>query len=190
MKKLVSSLVALTLLLALLPACKEAAQTPGPTAPGAPQEDSYTFSYADTIAWDAEYDVVVVGFGGAGATASIAASEAGANVLLTEKAPQGEEGGNSKVCYQIILNYTDYDDGVAYLKQECEGYDNMTDELIDRFVKGNMGKAAWLSSAPSPPWWPGSTPSLRAPKAWCSTSSPPPAPPAASFTGTVSTPPW
>ena len=34
MKKLVSSLVALTLLLALLPACKEAAQTPGPTAPG------------------------------------------------------------------------------------------------------------------------------------------------------------
>ncbi len=146
MKKLVSSLVALTLLLALLPACKEAAQTPGPTAPGAPQEDSYTFSYADTIAWDAEYDVVVVGFGGAGATASIAASEAGANVLLTEKAPQGEEGGNSKVCYQIILNYTDYDDGVAYLKQECEGYDNMTDELIDFIVKGTMGNADWLES--------------------------------------------
>ena len=40
-------------------------------------------AYADTIRWDAQYDVVVVGFGGAGATSAIAAVEEGANVLLT-----------------------------------------------------------------------------------------------------------
>lgn len=34
-------------------------------AAGAPEGN---FTFADTIAWNAEYDVVVVGFGGAGAT--------------------------------------------------------------------------------------------------------------------------
>ncbi len=103
-------------------------------------------AYADTIRWDAQYDVVVVGFGGAGATSAIAAVEEGANVLLTEKAPLGHEGGNSRYSYQIILNYTDYDDGVAYLKAECQGMDNMTDEIIDFIVRGSMGNADWMES--------------------------------------------
>lgn len=103
-------------------------------------------TYSDTIRWDAEYDVVVIGFGGAGAAASIAAAEEGAKVLLTEKAPLGEEGGNSRYSYQIILNYTDYDAGVAYLKAESEGYDNMTDEIIDFIVRGSMENADWLES--------------------------------------------
>ena len=45
--------------------------------------------------WDGEYDVVVVGYGGAGAVAAITAHDAGAKVLLIEKAPEG--GGNSKM---------------------------------------------------------------------------------------------
>ncbi len=55
------------------------------------------FKFADTIRWDAEYDVVVVGFGGAGAVASITAADEGANVLLVEKAVKGLEGGNTRV---------------------------------------------------------------------------------------------
>lgn len=35
-----------------------------------------------TIKWDAEYDVVVLGFGGAGATAARFAADNGAKVLL------------------------------------------------------------------------------------------------------------
>ena len=42
--------------------------------------------------WDEEYDVVVLGYGGAGANAAVAAYEQGARVLLAEKAPEGEEG--------------------------------------------------------------------------------------------------
>ena len=39
--------------------------------------------------WDRQADVVVVGFGAAGAATAITVYEAGAKVLLLEKAPQG-----------------------------------------------------------------------------------------------------
>ena len=50
----------------------------------------------EEIAWDAEYDVVVLGYGGAGANAAVAAFEQGAKVLLAEKAPEGAEGGRAQ----------------------------------------------------------------------------------------------
>ena len=50
--------------------------------------------------WDAEADVVVVGFGAAGAATAITAHELGASVVLIEKAPKGEEGGNTRVAGQ------------------------------------------------------------------------------------------
>ena len=50
--------------------------------------------------WDAEYDVIVVGYGAAGANAAIVAADKGASVLLTEKCEEGLEGGNTKVSGQ------------------------------------------------------------------------------------------
>lgn len=44
---------------------------------------------------ESAYDVVVVGGGNAGLCAALAAREAGASVLLVERAPFGEHGGNS-----------------------------------------------------------------------------------------------
>src|SRR5947209_13747810 len=41
------------------------------------------------------YDVIVVGAGNAGLSAALAAKEAGARVLVLEKAPQELRGGNS-----------------------------------------------------------------------------------------------
>jgi tricarballylate dehydrogenase len=43
-----------------------------------------------------EYDVVVVGAGNAALVAALAASDAGARVLVLEAAPQAERGGNSR----------------------------------------------------------------------------------------------
>ena len=40
------------------------------------------------VNWSAEYDVVVIGFGGAGANTAIAAADEGAKVLILEKAPR------------------------------------------------------------------------------------------------------
>ena len=42
---------------------------------------------ANTITWDKELDVVVVGFGAAGGISAITAHDAGAKVLLIEKMP-------------------------------------------------------------------------------------------------------
>ena len=47
--------------------------------------------------WNKEADVVVIGYGGAGASAAIMAVDEGAKVLILEKAPQGEECGNTRV---------------------------------------------------------------------------------------------
>ena len=46
--------------------------------------------------WDKQADVVVIGFGAAGAATAITAQDAGASVLMLEKAPKGEEGGNTE----------------------------------------------------------------------------------------------
>ncbi|MDQ1287957.1 MAG: FAD-dependent oxidoreductase [Actinomycetota bacterium] len=51
--------------------------------------------------WDKEVDVVVAGTGFAGLTAAITAAEAGASVVIIEKAPSADEGGNSKVSGQM-----------------------------------------------------------------------------------------
>ena len=71
------------------------------------------YTYADTIAWDGQYDVVVVGFGGSGTVASITAADEGARVLLVEKAPEGEEGGNTRVCGQMFA-YGGEDEEATY----------------------------------------------------------------------------
>lgn len=64
-------------------------------APVALAPAAYSFAQEispDTI-WDKETDVVVVGFGGAGAAAAIASVQGGAKTLILEKMPQG--GGNT-----------------------------------------------------------------------------------------------
>lgn len=52
----------------------------------------------DTLTWDEEADVVVMGYGYAGESAAIAASEAGSTVIVLEKAPEKDCGGNSSCC--------------------------------------------------------------------------------------------
>ena len=46
------------------------------TAKSAKADEGAEVTFADTVAWNAEYDVVVVGFGGAGGVASVYAADA------------------------------------------------------------------------------------------------------------------
>ena len=69
--------------------------------------------------WDEEADVVVVGFGAAGMAASVAAHELGAKVILLEKAPEGKEGGNTRVAGQGYLNTSSATSAAAYLRALC-----------------------------------------------------------------------
>ncbi len=65
--------------------------------------------------WNEEADVVVVGFGGAGACAAIEAHDAGAKVLMLEKTAEG--GGNTSVSAGGIMIPKNKADAYVYLEK-------------------------------------------------------------------------
>lgn len=88
--------------------------------------------------WDALYDVAVLGFGGAGATAARFAADNGAKVLLVDSAPEGHEGGNTRYSGQMVGAGTDYDALKNYhehlaspLKPDKEAFDNLIDGMAN-----------------------------------------------------------
>ena len=98
-----------------------------------------------SIQWDVEADVVVVGFGAAGMAASVTAHDLGAEVVILEKAPEGEEGGNTRVAGQGYLNTSSADQARAYLTALCGPY-TVPDAMV-RVWAEEMGKNnAWLTS--------------------------------------------
>ena len=113
--------------------------------PEAQQPENAGTAFEQTIDWDAEYDVVVVGFGAAGAVTAMTASDAGANVLIVEKAPKGLAGGNSRVCAQSIYAPTDVEGTKTYLTAL---FDHMragvTDELINTYAETLCTGQEWL----------------------------------------------
>jgi len=73
-------------------ACPE--PEPCPTAEPCPPCEEAKASWMPE-AWDEEADVVIVGFGGAGATAAIAGADAGGDMLIIEVASKELRGGNT-----------------------------------------------------------------------------------------------
>lgn len=92
-------------------------------------------SQVETVNWDATYDVVVLGFGGAGATAARFAADAGAKVLLVDSAPEGHEGGNTRYAGQLVGAGEDFDRLKAYYKKMSEPMD-LAEDMIDTYVDG------------------------------------------------------
>ncbi len=106
-------------------------------------------TFADTIAWNCEYDVVIIGYGGAGAAAAITAAENNLKTLLVEKAPAGCEGGNSRFCSQRFLRteIADRDKMITYMKEVRGLYtDNMSDDIIDYLVDGYTKTTEWFAA--------------------------------------------
>ncbi|MDR7420782.1 MAG: FAD-binding protein [Armatimonadota bacterium] len=71
-------------------------------------------SSSPTVAWDQQADVLVVGYGGAGAAAAITAAESGASVMILEKAP--EAGGNTAVSSGSMRLPSDREKTAQFLK--------------------------------------------------------------------------
>jgi hypothetical protein len=95
--------------------------------------------------WSVEADVVVVGFGAAGAAAAVTAHELGAKVVILEKAPEGEHGGNTRVAGQGYLNTSSVDSAMAYLTALCGRFavpKAMVKVWADEMCQNN----AWLES--------------------------------------------
>ena len=106
--------------------------------------------------WSHETDVVVVGFGGAGACAAIEAADAGAQVMLIELASASGGstalssaelylGGNGGTAVQQACGYSDSSDNMkAYLKAVSGA--NGDAAKIDHYVDNSVGHFNWLVS--------------------------------------------
>ncbi len=99
----------------------------------------------EEIAWDAEYDVVVLGYGGAGANAAVAAFEQGAKVLLAEKAPEGAEGGNTAVSGQFVMATDDADGLYEYLTTLMGKFQNWDPDAVRAYCEGCVENYAWMT---------------------------------------------
>ena len=102
--------------------------------------------FEKTVSWDAEYDAVIIGFGGAGASTAIVAADNGAKVLLVEKAPEGKAGGNSVVCMQWICGTKDKEATLKYIKALRGSFTTPSDEMIERYVDGIAENFEWIKS--------------------------------------------
>jgi succinate dehydrogenase/fumarate reductase flavoprotein subunit len=78
--------------------------------------------------WDREVDVVVVGSGYAGSNAAIASHDAGAKVLILEKAPEQFAGGNSSVSGGGMSIPSNLEDAKRYYR--ALGFGTVPDDLV------------------------------------------------------------
>jgi len=89
-----------------------------PAAPGVP------------ASWDRETDVVIVGYGGAGAAAAIAARDAGAEVIILEK--REVPGGTTAICGGVY-----YAGGTSVQKEN--GIDDSADLMYQHYLNSGEG---------------------------------------------------
>ena len=101
---------------------------------------------ADTQAWDEECDILVVGYGGAGAASAITAAEEDlGDVLVIEAAPEGDEGGNTRVCGQIIFCPRSVEGAIEYQGNLNAQY-KVADDLMQAWAEEITKNAEWLTS--------------------------------------------
>ena len=99
--------------------------------------------------WDNEADVVILGTGFAGQVSAITAHDAGASVLMIEKAPEGHQGGNSRICSQLVWSPSEkiLEDSFQYLKAMTAGTGYpVPDEYLRFYIKSSHENKAWLES--------------------------------------------
>ncbi len=101
--------------------------------------------------WQAEADVVVVGFGAAGACAALQAAEAGARVLLVDRfAGGGASRLSGGVLYlgggtrqQVLAGFADDGEQMyRYLREEVG--DCVSEAALREFCTASLGNKAWL----------------------------------------------
>lgn len=95
-----------------------------------------SFTFADTVAWNAIYDVVVVGFGGAGGVAAVYAADNGAKVLICDVAPEGQEGGNTRFAAQMCVSGSDPEKLFSYYKNGLAWHYEIDDATLRAYTDG------------------------------------------------------
>ena len=93
--------------------------------------------YKTKVSWDATYDVVVIGFGGAGAGTARFAADNNAKVLLIDAAPEGSEGGNTRYAGGAFAWGSNFDQLKEYYKQTYYPF-KYDEAALDTFIKNVM----------------------------------------------------
>ncbi|NTW28243.1 MAG: FAD-binding protein [Coriobacteriia bacterium] len=94
--------------------------------------------------WDGEADIVVVGTGGAGLAAAITAQKENlGSVLVLEAAPKGQEGGNTRVCSQIMFMPTPLEAAITY-QTNLNGAYVVEPELIKTWATNIGENLTWM----------------------------------------------
>ena len=95
--------------------------------------------------WDEETEVLIIGFGGAGAVAAITAHDAGARVLIVEKMEKG--GGNTNLSIGGFLSFKDFAGGLQYLESLCSRVFRIVDpEMVRVYAEECMQNRGWFES--------------------------------------------
>ncbi len=93
--------------------------------------------------WDATTDVVVIGFGGAGACAAIAAVDAGSSVIVLEKSPI-PDGGNTG-CSTGLIHTAPFADQAEWTEKIIHGvYGTVPKDTIGAMVSHALSTPVWL----------------------------------------------
>lgn len=106
--------------------------------------------------WDEETDVIVLGYGAAGAAAAITAHDDGAQVLLLEKQAADAHTCNSKLCFGVFLTPDNKDDAIAYMKVasrvnvDMPESQDIDDAMITVWAEEMGRNNAWLSELGAP----------------------------------------
>lgn len=103
------------------------------------------FTFADTVRWDAQYDVVVMGMGAAGMVAAKTAADNGAKVVIVEKCEEGKAGGNTKVCGQLFAYANGDKDAAKSYYTALAGGRDIEPEIIDAISEGVANMADILA---------------------------------------------
>ena len=93
--------------------------------------------YNDRLKWDLAYDVIVVGFGGAGASSARFAADHGAQVLLIDSAPEGSEGGNTRYAGGAFAWGNNFNNLKDYYKQTYYPF-KYDPKVLDEFIERVM----------------------------------------------------
>jgi len=99
----------------------------------------------EAINWDKETEVLIIGFGGAGAVAAITAHDEGAEVMITEKMSKG--GGNTNIALGGFLNLKNLDKGLSYLESLCFRVAKAVEpEMLRRYAEECLINSNWLEN--------------------------------------------
>lgn len=94
--------------------------------------------------WDQETDILIIGYGGAGACAAIEAHDKGSKVLIIEK--MKEPGGNTAISSGGFMVPQDAQTALKYLTATYDlANSEKDDELLNTFCKEIMGVKDWMT---------------------------------------------